>query len=207
MSRSENRDRHRWRSKELESWEAMKMHSPKSLCHLVGISNTEAKPNQAALCASSAVPARGFLLEEQSMCHKELKMSRRGLRSVPGQFLTTLYQSLELSWPLKLILNTGNDLSSYSCTGWDWRFEGRGAVPPRMIPAAGRVGIDSFMVPLPHHGPHWGATQPQIQAEAQPCWGNQSMFWPKNTPSRKQNFPTRDVWRVCPAVRDLWSPA
>lgn len=62
------------------------------------------------------------------------------------------------------------------------------------------------LVPLPHHGPHWGATEPQIQAEAQPCWGDQSMFWPKNTPSRKQNFPTRDVWRVCPAVRDLWSP-
>lgn len=34
------------------------------------------------------------------------------------------------------------------------------------------------------------------------------MFSPKKPPSMKQNFPTaRDVWRVCPAVRDLWSPA
>lgn len=64
------------------------------------------------------------------------------------------------------------------------------------------------LVPLPHHGPHSGATQKQIQAEAQPCWGDQSMFWPKNCPKMKWNFPTtREVWRACPAVRDLGSPA
>lgn len=45
----------------------------------------------------------------------------------------------------KAHLKHSNDLSGYLCPGRDWRFEVRGAVPPKMISAAGRVGMDSFL--------------------------------------------------------------
>lgn len=144
------------------------------------------------------------------MCHKELKMSRRGLRSAPWQLLTTLYQSSGAFMTAKAHLKHRKWLIKLFLCWVRLEIRGEGSCATQ-DDSCSREGGNWFiyvpLVPLPHHGPHWGATEPQIQAEAQPCWGDQSMFWPKNTPSRKQNFPTRDVWRVCPAVRDLWSPA
>lgn len=146
---------------------------------------TRGKTKAKHLCLQAQLLGpRGFLLEEQSVCHKEPKMSRRGLRSAPRQLLTALYQSLELSWPLKLISNIGNDLSVYLCPGRDWRFEGRGAVPPKMIPAAGRVGIDSFlclwflfhiMDPIQEPPSHKSRQQLSPAEETKACFGQRTV--------------------------------
>lgn len=110
-----SRDRHRWRSEELEcstpSSEALTQIPLPSGWQIQHRGKTKAK--HLCLQAQLLQPG-GFLLEEQSVCHKGLKMSRRGLRSAPWKLLTALYQSLELLRPLKLISSRGNDLLSYS---------------------------------------------------------------------------------------------